>query len=123
MEPFSKDPSWAWNDLDHSKAATLLAGHLPCAAHASLNPIGQGDFCAGPIFAKNPLGNPRGFLLIFGSRLLDKGERRKHSLEDISFTICLAIIAEIHCRQPDVLPERMLEEIGCVAYIIQVSAS
>jgi aminoglycoside 2''-phosphotransferase len=42
---FSSDQTWAWNGLDHSSAATLLANHLPAADHTSLEPFGHGDFC------------------------------------------------------------------------------
>lgn len=34
-----------WNNLDHASAAMFLHQHLPGEDHASLEPIGYGDFC------------------------------------------------------------------------------
>jgi aminoglycoside 2''-phosphotransferase len=45
MTTDSSDQSWKWNNLDHSSAAKLLAGHLSSADHTSLEPFGYGDFC------------------------------------------------------------------------------
>lgn len=42
MACFNRHPSWAWNGLDHSSAAKLLAGQFP---GEDLEPFGYGDFC------------------------------------------------------------------------------
>lgn len=44
MTADSDDPSWEWNSLDHSSAATILARHLPSTTYTSLEPFGSGDF-------------------------------------------------------------------------------
>ena len=45
MDSFSDDPSWDWNQLDHSSAAKLLAGQLPDVDASSIEPFGSGEFC------------------------------------------------------------------------------
>ena len=42
VDSFNKDQPWAWNSLDHSSAAKLLAGQFP---NSDLELFGSGDFC------------------------------------------------------------------------------
>ena len=44
MTDSSRSPSATWDDLDHSSAAILLAGHLTGLDHFPLEPFGSGDF-------------------------------------------------------------------------------
>lgn len=45
MTSYGSDQPWAWEGLDHARAAALLAGHLPVADGVGLEPLGRGDFC------------------------------------------------------------------------------